>query len=227
MSATLQAVSGARPRRGPRGRDASTSWNVEVGDEVELNQTLCSVETGKAEVEIPSPYAGRIVELRRRRGRRAAGRLGAGAHRHRSRHRRAEPQGRNPVLVGYGTDEAMDTSRRPAGSRPRAAPPSASSPRICTSIWQRCSPVRARRRDHSRGRARAADGIVRTRSVGCSGVRARNGRANGVVAQPDSRCPCQRSRSTARDCCSCASGSRRSAPSVTPFVLTLRLLRSR
>ena len=33
-------------------------WHVAVGDEVELNQTLCSVETAKAEVEIPSPYAG-------------------------------------------------------------------------------------------------------------------------------------------------------------------------
>ena len=30
-----------------------TSWEVEVGDEVELNQTLCTVETNKAEVEIP------------------------------------------------------------------------------------------------------------------------------------------------------------------------------
>ena len=40
-----------------------TGWSVAVGDEVELNQTLCTVETNKAEVEIPSPYAGRIVEL--------------------------------------------------------------------------------------------------------------------------------------------------------------------
>ena len=40
-----------------------TSWNVAVGDDVELNQTLCTVETNKAEVEIPSPYAGRILEL--------------------------------------------------------------------------------------------------------------------------------------------------------------------
>ena len=40
-----------------------TGWNVAVGDDVELNQTLCTVETNKAEVEIPSPYAGRIVEL--------------------------------------------------------------------------------------------------------------------------------------------------------------------
>ncbi|HZC10029.1 MAG TPA: biotin/lipoyl-containing protein, partial [Mycobacterium sp.] len=38
-------------------------WRVAVGDDVELNQPLCSVETAKAEVEIPSPYAGRIVEI--------------------------------------------------------------------------------------------------------------------------------------------------------------------
>ena len=40
-----------------------TSWSVAVGDTVELNQTLCTVETNKAEVEIPSPYAGLITEL--------------------------------------------------------------------------------------------------------------------------------------------------------------------
>ena len=40
-----------------------TTWSVAVGDVVELNQTLCTVETNKAEVEIPSPFAGRIVEL--------------------------------------------------------------------------------------------------------------------------------------------------------------------
>ena len=27
-----------------------TAWNVAVGDDVELNQTLCTVETNKAEV---------------------------------------------------------------------------------------------------------------------------------------------------------------------------------
>src|ERR1700742_1447384 len=40
-----------------------TGWLVAVGDQVELNQTLCTVETNKAEVEIPSPYAGRVVAL--------------------------------------------------------------------------------------------------------------------------------------------------------------------
>lgn len=38
-----------------------TSWLVSEGDVVTLNQPLCTVETAKAEVEMPSPYAGRIV----------------------------------------------------------------------------------------------------------------------------------------------------------------------
>src|SRR6478735_4501814 len=38
-----------------------TGWSVAVGDEVELNQMLCTLETNKAEVEIPSPYAGRVA----------------------------------------------------------------------------------------------------------------------------------------------------------------------
>ena len=96
-----------------------TSWSVEVGDVVELNQTLCSLETAKAEVEIPSPYAGRVVER--------CGDVGdvlpVGSVLVRIDTEFAEPQGRNPVLVGYGADNAMDTSRRAKRTRPRAAPP--------------------------------------------------------------------------------------------------------
>jgi 2-oxoisovalerate dehydrogenase E2 component (dihydrolipoyl transacylase) len=39
------------------------AWHVTVGDEVELNQVLVEVETEKAVVELPSPYAGTVVEL--------------------------------------------------------------------------------------------------------------------------------------------------------------------
>ncbi|MGZ4132514.1 MAG: dihydrolipoamide acetyltransferase family protein [Actinomycetota bacterium] len=38
-------------------------WLVAEGDEVTLNQPLVEVETAKAVVEIPSPYAGRVVSL--------------------------------------------------------------------------------------------------------------------------------------------------------------------
>jgi pyruvate dehydrogenase E2 component (dihydrolipoamide acetyltransferase) len=39
------------------------SWLVAEGDDVALNQPLVEVETAKAAVEIPSPFAGRVVRL--------------------------------------------------------------------------------------------------------------------------------------------------------------------
>jgi 2-oxoisovalerate dehydrogenase E2 component (dihydrolipoyl transacylase) len=108
-----------------------TGWNVAVGDEVELNQTLCTVETNKAEVEIPSPYAGRIVELGGAEGQTLT--VGSVLVRIATSLAEAEPVAppqsangavRNPVLVGYGADDDMDTSRRGSvGERSRAKPP--------------------------------------------------------------------------------------------------------
>ena len=37
-------------------------WHVEVGDVIGLNDAVAEVETAKAVVDVPSPYAGRIVE---------------------------------------------------------------------------------------------------------------------------------------------------------------------
>jgi pyruvate dehydrogenase E2 component (dihydrolipoamide acetyltransferase) len=112
--------------------DATISgWNVAVGDDVELNQTLCTVETNKAEVEIPSPYAGRVVEL----GGAEDETLPVGSVLVRIAVSAAEPESgtappstngtvRKPVLVGYGADDEMDASRRgSAPQRPRAKPP--------------------------------------------------------------------------------------------------------
>lgn len=38
------------------------AWRVAVGDHVQLNQDLCDVETAKASVTLPSPFAGVVVE---------------------------------------------------------------------------------------------------------------------------------------------------------------------
>lgn len=95
-------------------------WNVAVGDEVALNQTLCTVETAKAAVEIPSPYAGRILELGGAEG--AVLAVGALLVRIATAAPNGKTATRRPVLVGYGTDDALDTSRRTAG-RPKAKPP--------------------------------------------------------------------------------------------------------
>src|ERR1700760_3066161 len=111
-----------------------TGWNVAVGDDVELNQTLCTVETNKAEVEIPSPYSGRVVELGGAEGET----LPVGTVLVRIATSAAEPDShtpppsadgsngvvRRPVLVGYGADDEMDASRGGSvAKRPRAKPP--------------------------------------------------------------------------------------------------------
>src|SRR5262249_29612178 len=90
----------------------------------ELNQILCSVETAKAEVEIPSPYAGRVVEMHGAEG----DVLNVGAVL--VRIDTAPVHGKVPVpngqpavptLVGYGAGAYIDVSRR--RGRPLAAPP--------------------------------------------------------------------------------------------------------
>ncbi len=43
-------------------------WHVAVGDEVQADQPLLSVETAKAIVDIPAPYSGRIAKLFGQRG---------------------------------------------------------------------------------------------------------------------------------------------------------------
>ena len=39
------------------------TWKVQVGDVVTLNQPLVDIETAKATVELPSPFAGTVVAL--------------------------------------------------------------------------------------------------------------------------------------------------------------------
>jgi 2-oxoisovalerate dehydrogenase E2 component (dihydrolipoyl transacylase) len=107
-----------------------TGWSVAVGDDVELNQPLCTVETNKAEVEIPSPYAGRVLELGGAEG--ATVDVGAllvridtvpGAQQDSPSPEPTDKPARRPVLVGYGADDDIDSSRRARHGRPRAAPP--------------------------------------------------------------------------------------------------------
>jgi pyruvate dehydrogenase E2 component (dihydrolipoamide acetyltransferase) len=40
-----------------------TSWRVAVGDRVEVNDVLLEIETAKSLVELPSPFAGKVVRL--------------------------------------------------------------------------------------------------------------------------------------------------------------------
>lgn len=102
-------------------------WLVAVGDTVTVNQPLCEVETAKAAVELPSPFAGTVTELLFEAGTMvdvgtpiitidvggdaapaaapaeepAAGLIGGSA-----------PGGRTAVLVGYGPRNT-EARRRP------------------------------------------------------------------------------------------------------------------
>lgn len=99
-----------------------THWSVAMGDCVDLNQALCTVETAKAEVEIPSPHAGRIVEMQGNEG--DVLKVGAVLVRIDTAPRNGDvpaPTEEAPTLVGYGANAGIDTSRRTG--RPLAAPP--------------------------------------------------------------------------------------------------------
>ncbi|MFD6950644.1 MULTISPECIES: dihydrolipoamide acetyltransferase family protein [unclassified Nocardiopsis] len=113
------------------------AWLVSVGDEVAVDQPVAEVETAKASVEVPCPYAGTVTELHgavgevvavgaplltvaprtaqtsvpdAREGSGPAGGNGA-----------ATEAGSGAVLVGYGTGSGARTPRRRA--RGRDGPP--------------------------------------------------------------------------------------------------------
>ena len=44
------------------------AWRVSPGDTVELNQLIADVETAKAVVELPSPFAGVVTQLHQQPG---------------------------------------------------------------------------------------------------------------------------------------------------------------
>ena len=115
------------------------AWRVAVGDVVSLNQVLVEVETEKAVVELPSPYAGIVLGLLAEAGESVA--VGApivavGTTTEQGE-AREQPEERVPTLVGYGPSDAPPSRRRrvrrphggppgtplPAAGRPLAAPP--------------------------------------------------------------------------------------------------------
>lgn len=85
------------------------AWHVAVGDTVELNQPLADVETAKALVELPSPFAGVITKLYAEPGTTvqvgapivAFELEGVAADAADSGSEGGKPE-REPVLVGYG-----------------------------------------------------------------------------------------------------------------------------
>ncbi|HSK53709.1 MAG TPA: biotin/lipoyl-containing protein, partial [Jiangellales bacterium] len=120
-------------------------WKVAVGDTVAVDQIVVEVETAKAAVEVPCPYAGRVVALHGEPGQHLA--VGdpllsvAPAGDAGETYRREERAGSTPppvtsddeagsgaVLVGYGTGAGRARRRRRRGAPPAGAPAAESVP---------------------------------------------------------------------------------------------------
>lgn len=89
------------------------NWLVKPGDTVELNQPLVEVETEKAIVEVPSPYAGVVKETRGAVGERVA--VGSTFVVFETSDADATPESagsRKEVLVGYGPEEGGSKRRK-------------------------------------------------------------------------------------------------------------------
>lgn len=88
-------------------------WLVQVGDSVSLNQPICQVETAKALVDIPSPYAGTVRILHAQPGDTVP--VGAPLITIEEARASAQPAAAEehpPVLVGYGSGGPPQTFAR-------------------------------------------------------------------------------------------------------------------
>jgi len=112
------------------------TWHVQAGDTVTVDQPIVEVETAKAVVEVPVPFAGRVAELHGQPGDVVA--VGAPLITVDTADRFAEPGvitsaagrdqavGSGNVLIGYGTSSGR--RRRHRATRPPATIPAPRSP---------------------------------------------------------------------------------------------------
>ncbi|MEJ1230096.1 MAG: dihydrolipoamide acetyltransferase family protein [Galbitalea sp.] len=103
------------------------AWHVAVGEPVELNQPIAEIETAKAIVQLPSPFAGTISQLYVEPGTVVA--VGARLVAFELTDEADAPVARNAVLVGYGP--TVETDNRPKRKRAGGRAPQ---PRIETPI---------------------------------------------------------------------------------------------
>src|SRR5436190_16706677 len=81
-------------------------WLVGIGDQVSVDQPVVEVETAKATVELPSPFAGTVRALHGSAGTSVS--VGSALLTVDA----APPAGGGPVLVGYGINDATGRTKR-------------------------------------------------------------------------------------------------------------------
>ncbi|WP_313565200.1 biotin/lipoyl-containing protein, partial [Mobilicoccus sp.] len=119
------------------------SWDVAVGDTVAVDQIIAVVETAKAQVDLPCPFAGTVTTLHAQAGEvvdvgkplisvEVAGTSSAdtalvedATERSTATQERMDEEraGSGNVLIGYGTSEAKRGRRRRVGRRPSSSAP--------------------------------------------------------------------------------------------------------
>jgi pyruvate dehydrogenase E2 component (dihydrolipoamide acetyltransferase) len=139
---------------------AILNWHVGVGDTVEVDQVVVEVETAKAAVEVPVPFAGVVSALHGEPGQLlpvGAPLLSVGGF--------AEPgvttsSGSGNVLIGYGT---APTTRRKRVRRVEAPAPKAKAPGVISPFVRKLAADNGI--DLARVTATGPDGIIRRADV--------------------------------------------------------------
>jgi pyruvate dehydrogenase E2 component (dihydrolipoamide acetyltransferase) len=117
------------------------TWHVAVGDTVTVDQVVVEVETAKAAVEVPIPFAGTVVALHGQAGSvvpvgRPLISIGDAAA---EQYRTEERAGSGNVLIGYGTGHSAATRRRRTRAATAAPTPVAvtGAPRVLSPLVRR------------------------------------------------------------------------------------------
>ncbi|MFJ9780291.1 dihydrolipoamide acetyltransferase family protein [Amycolatopsis sp. NPDC101161] len=139
---------------------AILNWHVDVGDTVKVDQIVVEVETAKAAVEVPVPFAGVVSALHGEPGQLlpvGAPLLSVGGF--------AEPgvttsSGSGNVLIGYGT---APTTRRKRARRVEAPAPKAKAPGVISPFVRKLASDNGI--DLAKVTASGADGIIRRADV--------------------------------------------------------------
>ena len=98
-------------------------WRVQVGDQVTIDQAVVEVETAKAAVEVPVPFAGTVTTLHAAAGTTVAVGQPLISVDPAAPAPAGEPatgEGSGNVLIGYGTPDTTSTRRQRARRRPAA-----------------------------------------------------------------------------------------------------------
>ncbi len=177
------------------------AWKVKVGDVVVLNQPLVDVETAKAVVELPSPFAGTVLTLHGQVGDtmevntplvtfEVGGADTAPAVEDQAVPDVGDDQRREPVLIGYGVaNEDGVPARRSRRSGAHADAPVSTDAGPSITVVRTTPPVRLLAKqwgvDLTTVRATGRDGVITRRDV----ERAHHDRANLVGATASASAP--------------------------------------